>query len=154
MSAAAVLLPSTHPLCDWGVLARVGFIQHTLCSGGSAIKNPPAVQETQEAWVRSLGRDDPLEEGMATHSKLPWRIPWTEEPGGFQSIGSQRVGLDWSDWAHMFIDKCWNLERMETGCILLLQYTFFPSVTGLKGHHFLEITRHTGNLNQRIEWVS
>ena len=46
-------------------------------------------------WVRSLGREDPLEEGMATHSGiLAWRIPWTEEPGGLWSIGSQRVGHD------------------------------------------------------------
>jgi len=45
--------------------------------------------------VRSLGREDPLEEGMATHSGiLAWRIPWTEEPGGLWSIGSQRVGHD------------------------------------------------------------
>ena len=44
------------------------------------VKNPPEMQET---WVRSLGREDPLEEGMATHSSiLAWRIPWTEEPGG------------------------------------------------------------------------
>ena len=43
-------------------------------------------------WVQSLGREDPLEEGMATHSRiLAWRIPWTEEPGGLQSRGSQRV---------------------------------------------------------------
>ena len=51
---------------------------------GSAIKNPPAgVQETQETRVRSLGQEDALEEGMATHfSFLAWRIPWTEEPGG------------------------------------------------------------------------
>ena len=46
-------------------------------------------------WVQSLGGEDPLEEGMTTHSSiLAWRIPWTEEPGGLQSIGSQRVGLD------------------------------------------------------------
>ena len=52
--------------------------------------NPPAVKETQ---VRSLGREDPLEEEMATHSSiLAWKIPWTEEPGGLQSKGSQRVG--------------------------------------------------------------
>ena len=57
------------------------------------IKNP--MQETQEAWVQSLGGEDLLEEGMATHSSiLAWRIPWTEEPGGLQSIGSQRVGHD------------------------------------------------------------
>ena len=53
-------------------------------------KNPPVVWET---WVQSLGWKDPLEEGMATHSSiLAWRIPWTEEPGGLQSMGSQRVG--------------------------------------------------------------
>ena len=51
------------------------------------IKNPPAMQETQ---VQSLGQEDPLEEEMATHSTiLAWRIPWTEEPGGLRSIGSQ-----------------------------------------------------------------
>ena len=56
------------------------------------VKNPPAVQET---WVSSLGWEDPLEEGMATHSSiLSWRIPWTEEPGGLQSMGSQRVQHD------------------------------------------------------------
>ena len=52
------------------------------------VKNLPAVQETQ---VRSLGQEDPLEEGMATHSSiLAWRIPWTEEPSGVQSIESQK----------------------------------------------------------------
>ena len=47
----------------------------------------------QETWVQSLGQEDPLEEVMATHSSvLAWRIPWTEEPGGLESMGSQRVG--------------------------------------------------------------
>ena len=56
------------------------------------VENPPAVRET---WVRSLGWEDPLEEGMATHSRiLAWRIPWTEEPGGLQSLGSHGVGHD------------------------------------------------------------
>ena len=51
--------------------------------GGSVVKNLPAMQELQEMWVQSLGREDPLEEGMATHSNIfAWRIPWTEEPGG------------------------------------------------------------------------
>ena len=54
--------------------------------------NLPAMQETQEMWV-SLGGEDPLEEGMTTHSgSLAWRILLTEEPGGLQFIGSQRVG--------------------------------------------------------------
>ena len=53
-------------------------------------------------WVQSLGRDDPLEEGMATYSSiLAWRITWTEEPGGLQSTGSQKVGYDLSDLAHL-----------------------------------------------------
>ena len=47
-----------------------------------------------ETWVQSLGWEDPLEEGMATHSSiLAWRIPWTEEPGGLQSMGLHRAGL-------------------------------------------------------------
>ena len=59
------------------------------------IKNPPAMQETQETWVGSLGQEDPLEEEMTAHSSiLAWRIPWTEEPGRLQSMGSQRVGHD------------------------------------------------------------
>ena len=50
------------------------------------------MQEMQETWVRSLGREEPLEEGMATHTSiLPWNIPQTEEPGGLQSIVLQRV---------------------------------------------------------------
>ena len=53
------------------------------------VMNPPAMQETQETRVQSLGWEDPLEEGMSTHSSiLAYRIPWTEEPGGLQSMGS------------------------------------------------------------------
>ena len=56
------------------------------------VKNLPAMQETR---VPSLGQEDPLEKGMATHSNiLVWRIPWTEKPGGLQFVGSQRVGHD------------------------------------------------------------
>ena len=56
------------------------------------LKRLPAMRET---WVWSLGREDPLEKEMATHSStLAWRIPWTEELGGLQSTGSQRVGHD------------------------------------------------------------
>ena len=56
------------------------------------VKNPPANQET---WVLSLGQEDPLEEGMATHSSIvAWIIPWTEDPGGLPSIGSHRVRHD------------------------------------------------------------
>ena len=58
------------------------------------------MQETWKTCVWSLGQKDPLEEGMTTHSSiLAWRILWRKEPGGLQSIGSQRVRYDWSDWA-------------------------------------------------------
>ena len=56
------------------------------------VKNVPAMQETR---VQSLGQEDPLEKEMATHaSTVAWKIPWTEEPGGLQSMGSQKVGYD------------------------------------------------------------
>ena len=56
------------------------------------VKSLPAMREIR---VQSLGQEDPLEKEMATHSSiLAWRIPWTEEPGGLQFMGSQRVGLD------------------------------------------------------------
>ena len=56
-----------------------------------SVKNLPAMQET---WVQFLGQEDPLEKGVATHSSiLAWEIPWTEEPGGLQSKGSQDVGM-------------------------------------------------------------
>ena len=69
---------------------------HTLVrgipGGSDSKKNLPAMQETQ---VPSLGWEDPLEKGMATHSSvLPWRMAWTEEPGGLQSMESSRVGHD------------------------------------------------------------
>ena len=68
------------------MVQRFGF------PGGSVVKNLPSKQEKQ---VRSPGQEDPLEEEMATHSSiLAWEISWTEEPGGLQSMGSQRVRHD------------------------------------------------------------
>ena len=67
------------------------------------VRNPPVMQET---WVRSLGWEDLLENGMATHSSiLAWRIPWTEEPGRLQSMGSQRVEWDWATNTFTFWNK-------------------------------------------------
>ena len=58
--------------------------------GAPMVENLPTMRET---WVQSLGREDPLEKGMAAHSRiLAWRIPWTEEPGGLLSMGLQSVG--------------------------------------------------------------
>ena len=63
------------------------------------VKSLPAMQETE---VQSLGQKDPLEKGMPTHSSiLVWRIPWTEEPGELQSMGSQRVGYAWVTNTHI-----------------------------------------------------
>ena len=65
-------------------------------------------------WVRSLGWEGPLPEGMATHSSiLVWRIPWAEEPGGLQSKGLQRVGHDWSDLAQTRTQEILRLTWME-----------------------------------------
>ena len=75
-------------LQKWGRLPK----EHKASLMAQMVKNLLAVQET---WFRSLGWEDPLEKGIATHfSILAWRIPWTEEPDGLQSMGSQRVGHD------------------------------------------------------------
>ena len=77
--------------------AEFGINIYTLLNMGAlllvqTVKNLAAMQESQ---VQSLGQEDPLEKGMATHSSiLAWRIPWTQEPGGLQSMGSQGVGYD------------------------------------------------------------
>ena len=71
-------------------LSFLSFYKNRGLPGGSVVKNPLPTQETQ---VPFLGWEDPLEEEMATHSRiLAWEIPWTEETGGLQSMGSQRVG--------------------------------------------------------------
>ena len=94
--------------CPWGALTLTSFLfQHrwscrnknlvhwvTTSLVAHMVKNLPA---TWEIWVRSLCWEDPLEEGMATHSSTPaWRIPWTEASGRLQSLGLQRVGHDWA----------------------------------------------------------
>ena len=91
-------------LCIWNTFIYQYVLITVFCQGfpgGSAVKNLPAVQEAQELHVQSLGREDPLGEGMATHSSvLAWRTPRTEKPGVLWSIGSQTVTHDWSDLAH------------------------------------------------------
>ena len=77
------------------------------------VKNLPAMQETQ---VRSPGCEDPLEKGMAAHSNiLAWRIPWTEEPGGLQSMESQRTGHDWGTKTHSIYAK--STKRKKAGVV-------------------------------------
>ena len=77
---------------EWLPLKFAGRPTNQASLGAQRVKGLPAVRETQ---VRSLGWEDPLEKQMATHSStLAWKIPWTEKPGGLQSMGSQRVGHD------------------------------------------------------------
>ena len=74
------------------ILLRKATSLSEVFPGGSAVKNPPAIQES---CVQSLGWEDPQEKGMATYAGiLPWRIPRTKEPGGLQSTGSRRVKHD------------------------------------------------------------
>ena len=71
------------------------------------VKNVPVMQET---WVWSLGQEDPMEKGMATHSSiLTWRIPWIEEPGKLQFMESQRVRHDWAT-EHAHINRYTEVE--------------------------------------------
>ena len=82
--------------------AQVDLLREVLWASQVAqwVKNPPSRHEMQ---VQSLCREDLLEEGIATHSSTPaWRIPWTEEPGGLESVGSQRVWYDWAVAAMRF----------------------------------------------------
>ena len=70
------------------------------------------MQETQEMWNQSLGREEPLEEGIETHSSiLAWEIPWTEEPGRLQSMGLQRVRRNWSDFS---MHACISIKFLQT----------------------------------------
>ena len=97
----------------WGFVGMcLGF------PGGSALKNPPAMQELQ-VWSQSW--EDPLEEDMATHSSiLAWRIPRVEEPGRLWSIGLQRVGRNWSDLACIHAHRCL--------CVCVCVFTAFSFV--------------------------
>ena len=80
--------PSPGDLPDSGI--EPGSPQASLVA--QRLKRLPAIQEIQEMQVQFLSQEDPLEEGMVTHSSiLAWRIPWTEDPGGLQSMGSPRV---------------------------------------------------------------
>ena len=73
------------------------FLTNVPTSLQSALKTVKCLPTVRETWVPSLGQEDPLETEMANHSStLAWKIPWTEEPGGLQSMGSQRVGHDWA----------------------------------------------------------
>ena len=99
----------------------------------SAVKNSPARQEQQklqEMRVWSLGQEDPLEEGMATHSSiLAWESPWTEERGRLQSKGSQRVGHAWNDLAPIsflfLIHSCFPLTFLSIHPSIIIVFSLY-----------------------------
>ena len=87
------------------------------------VKNPPAMQETQ---VRFLRQEDPLKEGMAVHSSiLAWRIPWTEESGGLQSLELKRVGYNWAT-KHACTQSCKKDVLTRTTLLSQPQYILTP----------------------------
>ena len=100
------------------------------------LKRLPAMRET---WVWSLGREDPREKEMATHSSiLAWRIPWTEEPGGLQSTGLQRVGHNWATSLHQRTiisrkEKALNTEWVRRD--LLPHHRIVPRSQPFTVHH-------------------
>ena len=96
------------------------------------VKNLPAMQEIQ---VWSLGQEDPLLKGMANHSSiLAWRIPWTKEPGGLQSMESQRVGYDWATNTHT--QSLWKV----------LELTILQSSKNLKEEYYYFFIIYTQNI--------
>ena len=140
-SSIPIFLPGSHGQRSLGGLQSMGpqivrydwvtnthtyiyiYIYTYICfQGGSAVKNLLVMQEMQETQVLPLVWEDPLEKGMTTHSSiLAWRIPWTEEPGGLQSMGSQRVIQDWAQaWPWRLADTqyyMWNRWITSTYCI-------------------------------------
>ena len=107
-SVASCFLTSHFPLSDNSPQSGLRYLSKRQIrpfptpSSIQAVKNLPAMWETR---VQSLGREDPLEKGMATHSSiLAWRIPWTEEPGGLQSIGLQ----SWTQLSDQHFHSWWN----------------------------------------------
>ena len=107
------------------LMAFLGFSLYSICA--SVVKNQPAVQEMKDMWVQSLGQEDPLEEGMATHpSILAWRLSWTEEPDRLQSIRSQRLGHDWSDWGQHRAHTCRIVSSADSQSFISSFPIWFP----------------------------
>ena len=126
VSCAAALAGSL-PLASWEAqyngmyIIKISFKTRRASLVAQTVKNLSAMQET---LVWSLGREDPLEKGMTTHSSIPaWRIPWAEEPCRLQSMGSQRVG---HDWHFLFTFQKWrnkDKQKFKIACWLWKHHT-------------------------------
>ena len=156
--------PSRSQNWDWlvtWVYSRASLVAYM-------VKNLPAVQVT---WVPSLGGEDPLETGMAAHSSiLAWRIPWTEEPGGLQSMGLQRVRHNWTNtFTFRQKSKCRGALRLQSLCcstvyqsssemkfslnlqfFLSICFTLFMSLTE---HYFFKIL-NSNTIVKKKHWNS
>ena len=110
----------------------------------------------QETWVRSLGQEDPLEKEMATHTSiLAWRIPWTEEPGRLQSMGSQRVRHDWATSLHF--------TSLHTNTSRIGRESFHFALASTENYHLTKISAnltgekamatHSSTLAWKIQWT-
>ena len=110
------------PFGTWGKTNRIPIL-HILsspkwCPQASQTQTVKNLHAMQETWVQSLGWEDPLEEGMATHSStLAWEIPWTEEPGGLQTTGLPRVGHDWATNTHTMWNQTYLLTQVLTALL-------------------------------------
>ena len=105
----------------WTGKQELTYMHYWASLVAQAVKQPAALQDT---WVRSLAQEDPLEEGMAVHSSaLAWRMSWTEEPGGLQSMGPQRVGHNWVTNTHTAKYKIDNRDLLySTGNTSVVNY--------------------------------
>ena len=92
-------------ICKTNIYVYIHICIYVVSLMVEQLKNPSVMQESPETWVWSLGQEDSLEKKMATHSSiLAWKIPWTEEPGGLQYMGLQRVRHDWARGTHVYMN--------------------------------------------------
>ena len=116
------------------------------------VKNPPAKQDT---WVRSLGQENPLEKGMATHSSiLAWKTPWTEEPGRLHSRGLQRVRQNWAT-KHIYpsFGQARNLD-VNFKSLISLTLNVKPNTNFCFPKYFLKISLQWHQLNPSLSHLS
>ena len=127
---ASILIRENKDLCDTYTCTHV-FGDWFVCMASLVAQRLKCLPAMQETWVRSLGREDPLEKEVATHSSiLAWRIPWMKEPGGLQSTGSHRVRHDWAtslsllcEWVQIntftftFVCVCKSTLSLSCACV-------------------------------------